>query len=779
MMKEKLSVTTEIESFFWKPKNPRLTTLVHISQPTPLEQRNLGQLFIISEISSDHKINQQILESIREEIESSYYGTNEMDQSRGFEKALSQANQKIATLVQETGSGFLQELSIAVGIYYGKSIFFAQAGEIHAYIIHKDNIADLLEKNSSTEITQPNKIFSNIFSGKIDGTDSFVLCTSSLLDYLSLEKLKRIINGYNHASESVSELEKLLLNDHGTETNFATIILKSVPIKHMEPEKEGKHVTLPNHGGQHRFGIQREDSMDNLVKQEQRTSELLTPSIWPNVKEIIKTLKENLFNRGEEVNSRETLQNKEIGKDEVKEEITDMTPAVKKDPLLKKADLTARTTQLKNILVTTMAFLKMVTLKILSGILTGIKKIGSLRKKKNITANIKTLPYRTNKSLSKGIINLKNLSRNRKILLIGAIVLIVIFSWSISRLGSKKEQEETIARHENQIVAASDKQLAAESNIIFNNEADARKLLQEARDLLAAIPDDVEQVTAKKQELSQKIETTSRQINHIVEVSDPKVQTDFSQVDPSITPERTFLAGGNLVHVSSDNSKFFRTNLSSSETTSVPANSPVTAGLKEVVKKESDDYVRLHEDNTFSTYSDDRQTVTVNSFERSPDNAQLRDFTIFNQRLYILDPAANQIFKYNPAGSGFSVAGPWITGADVDIRDGASLTIDGSIFVLKSDGSVLKLFNGAKANFTLETIEPALTSATTITTSENLQNIYITDPNNKRVVVFDKQGKLLNQYTSEKFDNIKNVDIDEGNKKLYILSGQKVYSIDM
>jgi hypothetical protein len=44
--------------------------------------------------------------------------------------------------------------------------------------------------------------------------------------------------------------------------------------------------------------------------------------------------------------------------------------------------------------------------------------------------------------------------------------------------------------------------------------------------------------------------------------------------------------------------------------------------------------------------------------------------------------------------------------------------------------------------------------------------------------VFNKKGDFINQYTSNKFDNLKDFQIDEANKKIYFLNGTTVYSIE-
>jgi hypothetical protein len=68
--------------------------------------------------------------------------------------------------------------------------------------------------------------------------------------------------------------------------------------------------------------------------------------------------------------------------------------------------------------------------------------------------------------------------------------------------------------------------------------------------------------------------------------------------------------------------------------------------------------------------------------------------------------------------------------------------------------------------------------ATKLTISEDQDYIYIFEPTGKRLVVFNKNGNFVNQYTSNRFDNLRDFQVDEKNKKIYFLNSASVYSIE-
>ena len=104
--------------------------------------------------------------------------------------------------------------------------------------------------------------------------------------------------------------------------------------------------------------------------------------------------------------------------------------------------------------------------------------------------------------------------------------------------------------------------------------------------------------------------------------------------------------------------------------------------------------------------------------------------------------------------------------------------MDGSIYTLHKDGSIKRLFKGAGTDFTLDTIEPSLASATKIVTSEEFSYIYILDPDNKRVAVLTKKGALLKQLFFEA-QSLKDFAIDQKEENLYALDGTKVFKVSL
>ena len=64
-------------------------------------------------------------------------------------------------------------------------------------------------------------------------------------------------------------------------------------------------------------------------------------------------------------------------------------------------------------------------------------------------------------------------------------------------------------------------------------------------------------------------------------------------------------------------------------------------------------------------------------------------------------------------------------------------------------------------------------------TAQELSNIYILDRQNGRVVVIDKEGKYKAQYIHDKIKGALDLAVSEKNKKIIILTGDKLLSLEV
>jgi cell division protein FtsL len=147
--------------------------------------------------------------------------------------------------------------------------------------------------------------------------------------------------------------------------------------------------------------------------------------------------------------------------------------------------------------------------------------------------------------------------------------------------------------------------------------------------------------------------------------------------------------------------------------------------------------------------------------------------------IYVLDKKQNQILKYAPTSSGFGKTNYFGSDTTPDFSKTVSMAIDSSVYVLSNDGTIAKFTRGKGDSFTLSGLDKSLLNPTAIFTTAGLNNIYVLDNGNSRIVVLDKSGKYQNQYQAGVIKIAKDLDVSEKDKKAYVLSSGKVYEIDL
>jgi len=137
------------------------------------------------------------------------------------------------------------------------------------------------------------------------------------------------------------------------------------------------------------------------------------------------------------------------------------------------------------------------------------------------------------------------------------------------------------------------------------------------------------------------------------------------------------------------------------------------------------------------------------------------------------------ILKYTPQESVLNGTN-WLTkDSNPELADAQSLTVDGGVYVLKADGTIIEYKQGKKTREIKAKVSPALNNGGQLFTNDQMKNLYILDQQNKRIITINKKDEFTIQYFSDKFDSLKDFWVDSGENTIYILSGAKVYKIDI
>ncbi len=158
------------------------------------------------------------------------------------------------------------------------------------------------------------------------------------------------------------------------------------------------------------------------------------------------------------------------------------------------------------------------------------------------------------------------------------------------------------------------------------------------------------------------------------------------------------------------------------------------------------------------------RTITV------PEEEELIALAPFFGRPYFLSSSGN-IYVYQT-----STPSPWIKN-DEKALNGKLLTIDGSIFIVKNNGIIVRYHEGEERDTINPSIFPALSSINHIYTSPEIP-ILITDSEEGRIIIINKEGELIKQLFHEKLKDLKDFSVDSKEKKIYLLINEEVYLLN-
>ncbi len=162
------------------------------------------------------------------------------------------------------------------------------------------------------------------------------------------------------------------------------------------------------------------------------------------------------------------------------------------------------------------------------------------------------------------------------------------------------------------------------------------------------------------------------------------------------------------------------------------------------------------------------------------------DLDDWSNKIYLLDATGSQIWKYTFKGTSekFGPAEPYIA-EEVDLSNALSFAIDANIYMLNSTGDIWKFYAGGKQEFYIN--NPPFNSFSdpkTIYTNEKLDQVFVLDSKEARVLTYQKDSKTGNlnyvsQYLLDGVGELRDIYVDADSKKLFILTQSQILEVDL
>jgi len=357
---------------------------------------------------------------------------------------------------------------------------------------------------------------------------------------------------------------------------------------------------------------------------------------------------------------------------------------------------------------------------------------------------------------------------NKGILITVGVLLVVLVGsifWINHRQEVKKQEEAYAAAVKNVQNLINDAQV----NLIYKNENQSLTLIKQAETALPSLPQTTNNEKANYTELVKQIGNIKNKLLHIEKVV-PQLVLELNANDSTLPLAGICQIDNNLFAYNKSNI------LLQLASQSVSQKIISTSGDISNLFCEDKTLLALTNQNKLLEYKDNQLALMNINWSSG---LQTINAVLYGDRLYVLDPAKEQIYKHQKADTKFNDAQVWLKNKkDADLKSAVDLAIDGNIYVINKDGKINKFYNGELQTFNEALIEPALTNVKRIYTNLDLKNIYILEE--KRIVVLSKDGALVNQYSFESLnDSISNLIVTGKDEKILLTSGNKIYSVKL
>jgi hypothetical protein len=684
----------------------------------------LGSLFLTISIGGGIHKGSKIADILQEVSRLEYFNIvpdKKADPVKNFEKTINKINQTFTTLIESNHIEWLDKLNLAIASVYDDHIQLVCTGNIKVYLFRESSLMSLNNCKGQSE-TAPTKIFTDIVSGTIQRKDKLFFSTKELLDFFSEDSIKNIVTK-NSPREASFQLQSALSKNPRNVDPIASIFIEALSESEKSIEEKLKLPELTNMSGL--------DSLETLDKKKNTLED-----IKENPKVLIDMLKNYSLLT---INSFKKIIGNLLIKLNIRQKKTED----------KKPDSNG---QIKNYSTSYKNKYTIKPTKVLDKILYYLQII-----------------YK----------KYQGLPLTSKIFSITSVVFALAFLASIGLQADNKSDEEQSSFVKEQLIKATENEKLAADALIYSDFEKAKELLFEAQNIINN-PDiknsEVINTKKEKEELAKKINVHFDKIDKIIRIEDPLAIVD---VPGNIEANRILGLDSSIYTYNPKTNAIYQVEESSKKLGTIFDNSTdLDFFSKSNANSAKNSLIFITGSKQAAEFNIDLKEIEEVDIAFNKSDQEITDLALYNDKLYILDAKNNQIYKHARTISGYSKGSTWVQEGEFDLTNSVSLTIDGEVYVLNKDGGIIKFLNGYFKDFSLQQPSKIATSPTKIFTKVDYKFIYILDPENNRLLVFNRQsGEFINQYISDKFTDMKDVYIDETNKKIFLLCGNKIYGV--
>lgn len=698
-----------------------------IYEPTSPEESFLGNTYLLVEVTTPWFPTAKITKIIRNTFLEEYYHTSiNRQEVKRFEDGLKAVNKKLSDLAGAGQTEWIGNLNAIIATISDRRLYLSHTGTAEAYLFRKNKISHVTSGEDVPKNPTPIQTFSALINGDLEKEDRLVLSNAEMYNFVSIDTLRNAVAQIS-PNVAVDEVANILFREKANKVNAIFIYLSSdnlIDAKTTAQLSDTIFLDSPEVGG-------------SIFKYGFKPKNIIASSKGGVTKVGFTTLRlfgfiKSLFSKGK-----------------------------KEEPFLEPKKDVVRAKPTRDLSYMT----------------------------SSIDLNLSQNRAQSRKSALSGVASVFGIvfswfrGLNKKWLYGGLAILIIFLV--LGGIYLKMHSQTKNTKDLSAIVSAAEQKInSSDTEAALHNEVEARKLLLEAKSMLEEIKDKPKspvEVVILLEKIAEKLD----KVNQVTRIDNPKELANLSSLSSNIEAK-------NLLYL---NGALYATNSRGSELLVIIADK----GDKQIQTKVP---ANAGEATNFSSFDNDRILVIETSegkvFEFSLKTNKLEEKTntgnvafpnsvqigTYLSTLYFLNREDGKMTKYAPSGSGYDKGRNVFNTTSINLKDVNSFAIDGYIYLLHDDGKIEKTLKGAlDNNFKVKNIpEPdsSLQEPEQILTTIDSTSLYVLESKKHRVLEFNKNGDYLRQFVlKDSVGDINSLAINEKAKKLYLLSNNKIFEIDL
>ncbi|MDP3685842.1 MAG: DUF4398 domain-containing protein [bacterium] len=701
--------------------------------------------------TAQHSPARIIIDLVASTMRAEYYRDPARDMLTSFEAALGAANEALARAAENGMTDWLINLHGAVVASRGATLHVSRAGNASLLLVRHGHLTDIGEGLADPNIRNPRATFTNVASGAVSEHDTLVLATPQFFRHVSKDRGASILTG-KHPKQAAAYLRDLLMESR-EEPALAALFVRFVkapialPTLPRSPEMPGgiplSNVAAPSLAGRPtRFArlpdgqarpslrppaplrINRGRGMGNFLRQGAKlVGYLISTRLFPAVGRVFR-----VGARAARTAAANTARS-------VPTVLGALARRRRESPALERPG-------------------------------TSTAQASGSRPSIALTERLRAV--------------LRGWPRSTKAFVTLTVLFALLFGISIVMLRRKGVEDAAVRAASETLQEARVKKDTAEATLIYDNTDEARRLLQEARDGALAVQQ-TPYYQGEAEQLLAAIQAAEDKAENVVRVSEPLRAGDFGSVAPDGRARGLAAIGSSLFAFHPETNAVFRLASETGEATTVSQTSQGIGYFRQVFAIPAEQMLLFATDTPgLALFDVTRGDLLKQEISPAPEGAkEIRALATFGSRLYLLFPELKQIFGYSKTLAGYAGGAPWLKDPKVPVERVVSLGVDGYIYLLLDDGKIVKLLKGVPVAFAQTELGTPLSKDARLFINDAVKHLYVLDPSNQRVVVYDTTGKLTKQYVFPTARDLRDLTIGGKEETLYVLDGTAVYTVPL